>query len=129
MVIVHLPLQRALIAKLVKGNNVDKRKQLIVSATNESGLMINRLEDDEEADGHSELSDHFDSASLASDNEVLDDIIGSLNSKSPHKADPSSNPGHGPDQNSILHAEYGEDEPPPKLPPVSEPFAKAVSKW
>ena len=69
--------------------------------------MINRLEnDEEEADGHSELSDHFDSASLASDNEVLDDIIGSLNSKSPHKADPSSNPGHGPDQNSILHAEY-----------------------
>ena len=77
------------------------------------------------------MSDHFDSAYLPSDNEALDDIIGSNNSKSPRKADPSADPdpGHGPDQISILHAEYGEDEPPPKLPPVSEPLAKTVSKW
>ena len=34
-----------------------------------------------------------------------------------------------PDQNSVLHVEYGEDELPPKLPPVSGPLAKTVSKW
>ena len=128
MVKVHLPLQRVLLAKLVKENNVDKRKQLIVTAANESRLMIDRPEDEEE-EVNGQVSDHFDSTSLPSNNEVLDDIIGSPNSKSPHKADPSSTPGHGSGQNSILHAEYGEDKPPLKLPPVSEPLAKTVSKW
>ena len=128
----HSLFQRALLSKLVKENNPEKRKQLLISATNESGILINDVDtaDDEQdnpADGHSEVSDQFDSASLTSDNELLDDIIEL--SKSPRKADPSSNPGLEPDQNSILHAEYGEDEPPPKLPPVSGPLAKTVSKW
>ena len=124
--------QRALLSKLVKENNPEKRKQLLISAANESGILIDDVDtaDDEQdnpTDSHSEVSDQFDSASLTSDNELLDDIIEL--SKSPHKADPSSNPGLVPDQNSILHAEYGEDEPPPKLPPVSGPLAKTVSKW
>ena len=122
----HSLFQRALLSKLVKENNPEKRKQLLISATNESGILINDVdtadeEQDNPADGHSEVSDQFDSASLTSDNELLDDIIEL--SKSPRKADPSSNPGLEPDQNSILHAEYGEDEPPPKLPPVSGPLA------
>ena len=33
-------LMRALLAKLVKKDNVDKRKQLIVTAANESGFMM-----------------------------------------------------------------------------------------
>ena len=122
-----LCLQRALLTKLVRENDEDKRKQLIINTANESSIMLDAIEDDQDNDGHSEVSDHYDSASLSSDNELLDDIIEP--SKSPHKADPSSDPGHGPDKNSILHAEYGEDEPPPKLPPVSELLAKTVSKW
>ena len=39
---------RALLAKLVKKDNVDKRKQLIVTAANESGFMIDGLEDEED---------------------------------------------------------------------------------
>ena len=117
---------------MVRENNPEKRKQLLVSAANESGILLDDVdtadeEPDNPNDGHSEVSDQFDSASLPSDNKLLDDIIEP--SKSPRKADPSSNPGLVPDQNSILHAEYGEDEPPPKLPPVSGPLAKTVSKW
>ena len=122
-----LCLQRALLTKLVRENDEDKHKQLIINAANESSIMLDAIEDDQDNDSHSEVNDHFDSASLPSDNELLDDIIEP--SKSPCNADPSSDPEHGPDQNSILHAEYGEDELPPKLPPVSEPLAKTVSKW
>ena len=38
-------------------------------------------------------------------------------------------PEHGtsPDNNSVLYAEYGEDQPPPKLLPMAEPQGGCMS--
>ena len=62
--------------KLVRENDQQKCRQLIISAANESRIILDTVEeDDTDGDGHSEVSDQFDSASLPSDNELLDDII------------------------------------------------------
>ena len=90
-----------------------KKPQLLIGADN-SGLLVNS---DPEV---SDLDNSLDSDGVADDDDELDKLIDCTG---------GAKAAHDHDKNSILNRDYGDEVPPPSLPPVSEQLAKTVSKW
>ena len=110
-----------------------RKTKLVINDKHKDGVIMDSTHrksgagDDSEDDG-SEVSEH--NCSLPSEDEAIDGMIDNPHVNTTSDVNATTGPGHGiSDDNSILHAEYGDDEPPPKLPPVSEPLAKIISKW
>ena len=73
-----------------------------------------------------EVSD-LDSSLISEDEAEIDILIDPSEATGPWQ---NSSIAHGDNKNeSILDREYGDDAPPPSLPPISEKLAKTISKW
>ena len=135
-----LILQKEIIQSLLRTKSGKNRKssQLVVQGKDDSRYLKfkNRKDfEDDDNDGHLQVSDDQSSE----EDGGLDNIIDQNcvdNAGEPH-SDVQPNDVHSVqdvgddviDVNSIMSTEYGDEEPPPKLPPVSAPLATTVTKW